>query len=103
MEKKIGTVDAPEKPKNIPVDSQWLLGQGSGAWFSITKIENGNKFNIKRFAPAGSIDCDRVFKIENNGSVFDIKKPYEFRHLSHCAKCRISQNDIIFIFNYKGE
>ena len=103
MEKRIGTVDAPEKPTDIPVDSQWLLGQGSGAWFSILNMESENQFNIKRFTPKGSLDCDRVFEVAQNGSIFDIEKKYEFTHLSHCAKCRIIQNEKIFVFNYKGE
>ncbi len=103
MEKRIGTVDAPIKPLKIPSDSQWLMGQGAGAWFSIVKTSKENEYNIKRFTPKGGLDCDRIFEIEDNGSVFDIDKLYEFTHLSHCAKCRIIQNEIIFNFNYKGE
>ena len=103
MGKRIGTVDAPVKPKEIPTSTQWFLGQGAGAWFFITSTESENRFNIKRFAPNGSLDCDRVFEIEENGSVFDIEKPYNFTHISHCAKCRIIQNEIIFVFNYKEE
>jgi len=103
MVKRIGSVDAPEKPKEIPFNSQWLMGQGSGAWFSIKKTTEAKKFNIKRFATEGSLDCDRIFEIEENGSIFDIAQAYQFTHLSHCAKCRIIQGEKIFVFNYKGE
>lgn len=100
MEKYIGTLYPPEKPKGIPVDSQWLLGQGAGVWFSIEKTSENCKYRIQRFAPNGDLDCDRIFEIEENGAIFDIEKTYEFAHVSHCAKCRIKQNDTVFVFNY---
>jgi len=103
LKKKIGTVHPPEKPTTIPVYSQWLLGEGAGVWFCIEKIAENGIFRIQRFAPNGNLDCDRFFEIEESGSVFDIQKTYEFVHVSHCAKCRIKQNDIVFIFNYKEE
>jgi hypothetical protein len=103
MKKRIGTIHAPEKPVEIPLDSQWLFGQGAGAWFSIKKTAQNNSYTIKRFAANGDLDCDRVFELAANSSSFDIEKQYEFIHLSHCSKSRIKQNNIIFIFNYKGE
>ncbi len=103
MKKLIGTIYPPKKPMAIPENSQWLLGQGVGAWFSIEQIIKNNEYRIQRFTPNGSLDCDRVFEIEENGSVFDIEKRYEFVHISHCAKCRIKQNEIVFVFNYKEE
>jgi len=100
MEKHIGSINPPEKPVNIPVDSQWLFGQGAGCWFSINKTTTKNKYRIQRFASNGKLDCDRIFEIEKNGSIFDIGVAYEFVHVSHCAKCRIKQNEIVFVFNY---
>jgi hypothetical protein len=100
--KRIGSIYPPAIPEGVPSNSKWLLGQGSGAWFSIRKIDRVNQFNIKRFTPKGSLDCDRIFEIEDNGSIFDIEKLYEFTHVSHCAKCRIIQNGTTFIFNYIG-
>ena len=100
MDKHIGTINPPEKPGNIPADSQWLLGQGAGVWFSIEKTSENNKYRIQRFAPNGNLDCDRIFEIEENGSIFDIGEGYEFAHVSHCAKCRIIQNEIVFVFHY---
>jgi Family of unknown function (DUF6695) len=103
MEERIGTTHPPEMPGLIPSNSQWLLGQGAGVWFCIASTAKANQYQIKRFAPNGSLDCDRIFEIENNGSVFDINQPYQFTHVSHCAKCRIKQNHVVFVFNYKGE
>lgn len=100
VKKKIGRVYPPEKPEIIPVYSQWLLGQGAGAWFCIGNTIESKKFRIQRFTPDGNLDCDRVFEIEDNGSVFDIEAAYEFIHVSHCAKCRIKQNETVFVFNY---
>jgi len=100
MNKFIGSLYPPEKPVTIPSNSQWLLGQGVGVWFYIEKTTVNNNYRIQRFSPAGKLDCDRIFKIEQNGSVFNIELVYEFVHVSHCAKCRIKQNDIVFVFNY---
>ncbi len=103
MEKRIGTIHPPEKALSIPTEAQWLLGQGAGVWFYIQKEVGNEHYNIKRFAPNGDVDCDRLFELEDNGSVFDINSAYEFVHVSHCAKCRIKQKEIVFVFNYKGE
>lgn len=103
MEKRIGTIHPPEKPATIPTEAQWLLGQGAGVWFYIQKDLGNRQYNITRFSPNGSLDCDRIFEIEENGSIFDIELAYEFVHVSHCAKCRIKQKDVVFVFNYKGE
>lgn len=99
MNKQVGTIHPPQKVRAIPDNSQWLSGQGAGVWFCIEKLES-NKYRIQRFAPDGNLDCDRYFEIEENGSIFDMGKEYEFVHISHCAKCRIKQNEIVFVFNY---
>jgi hypothetical protein len=96
----VGTIEAPELPSTIPSDAQWLLGQGAGTWFAIATTEKTTEYKIRRYTPTGSLDCDRLFVLEDNGSIFDISIPYEFAHVSHCAKCRIKQGGIIFIFNY---
>ncbi|PCJ26334.1 MAG: hypothetical protein COA97_06010 [Flavobacteriales bacterium] len=103
MQSNIGTIHSPALPNVIPKHSKWLLGQGVGTWFCIDKTDNEKQYNIKRFTPKGSLDCDRIFEIENNGSVFDIKEPYQFTHISHCSKCRIVQNETVFVFNYIKE
>ena len=100
MEKHIGTLYPPERLETTPIDAQWLLGQGAGVWFSIEKTSANNKYRIQRFAPSGKLDCDRIFEIEANGSIFDIGAAYEFAHVSHCAKCKIKQNEIVFVFKY---
>ena len=100
MEKRIGTIDAPELPSTLPNHSQWLLGQGAGVWFCIDKTGTLNQYRIKRFAPGGELDCDRIFELENKALAFDIKQPFEFAHVSHCRKCRITQNGTIYVFNY---
>ncbi len=103
MQIRKGAMHPPEFPKTIPSNSQWVSGQGVGAWFAIKQAVESNEYNIKRFTPKGSLDCDRIFEIEENGSIFDIEKAYQFTHLSHCAKCRILQGKKIFEFNYKQQ
>jgi len=101
MERKLGTIKAPPKPKNIPEKSQWLSGQGVGTWFCIDATKNEKEFLIKRYTPNGDLDCERIFEIENKGIIFDIHQVFKFTHISHCAKCVIVQNNVQFIFNYK--
>jgi hypothetical protein len=101
MANRIGAIDPPEKKGDIPEDAQWLLGQGAGAWFAIQKASQENQYNIQRYAIDGSVDCNRVFTQAPNKTNFTIEKPYSFTHVSHCSKCRIIQDDILFIFTYQ--
>jgi hypothetical protein len=94
----VGSILPPEKPGHIPNNSQWLSGQGAGTWFAIAKAID-TQYNIKRFTPQGKLDCDRIFELESSPQVFDLNEPYQFTHISHCAKCRILQNDHVFVFN----
>jgi len=88
----------PEAPENIPNHSQWLSGQGCGAWFCIDMHENHNHYVIKRYSEDGDLDCEGVFFIENNSKKFNIKQNYSFRHISHCMKCEIEQGGNSFKF-----
>ena len=103
MLQKEGTILPPKKPSNLPPSVQWLSGQGAGVWFCIDKTAKKEEFLIRRFTPSGKLDCERIFIIESNHAIFDIEKTYKFTHISHCAKCRIIQKGITFIFNYKKE
>lgn len=83
---------------NIPKHSQWLSGQGCGVWFCIDSDTRENFYKIRRYSEHGSLDCERIFYISNNLKGFDLKKPYQFKHISHCAKCEIEQDGKIYIF-----
>lgn len=96
----VGTILHPNLPESIPKNSKWLSGQGAGAWFSLEVTAHEGNYRIIRYTPQGKIDCDRIFELVVNGSIFDVEQPYEFVHISHCSKCRIKQNDRLFIFNY---
>lgn len=96
---KVGTIIAPELPSKLPNHCQWLSGQGIGAWFCIDKIEKESYYLIKRFSAEGNLDCEGVFEIEYSENQFDILRPYQFTHISHCAKCRIIQDEIMYVFN----
>lgn len=84
-----GTLPEPNRPENIPEFAQWLSGEGSGSWFSIRQLETENYF-ISRFGPNGELECEGEFEISNN-LPFDIRIQFQFGHLSHCRKVRISQ------------
>ncbi|MCB0400571.1 MAG: hypothetical protein KDD41_00660 [Flavobacteriales bacterium] len=91
----------PPRPDHLPEAAQWLSGQGAGVWFTINKQEEG--YLIRRYAPEGTIDCERIMEPEPAGLPFDLTSPYRFVHISHCALCRIEQAGHTFVFRYAGE
>ena len=98
---KVGTIHPPKQPSFIPKKSKWLSGQGVGTWFSIELTDKQNLYRIRRYTPEGELDCDRIFKLKEVEMNFDLHLPYEFKHISHCSKCRIEQNGVVFEFNYE--
>lgn len=91
-----GTLPEPEKPKNNSEFAQWLSGEGSGSWFSIS-LEENEKYFISRFGPNVELECKGEFEICNNQS-FNIRIPFQFEHLSHCRKVKISQENRLVEF-----
>jgi len=89
------TLQAPKRPNHIPLNSQWLSGEGAGSWFYIER--NKSQFIITRYSPEGSIECTGDFITEELG--FSIEADYRFIHLSHCKVVRIEQNNKTYIFN----
>ncbi|MCU4173672.1 DUF6695 family protein [Carboxylicivirga sp. N1Y90] len=89
------TLIEPTKPNNIPTNSQWLSGEGAGSWFALKSV-NG-EYHIIRFSPDGQLECDGFFEIKN-GAKFDLNKPYQFVHLSHCQTVKIKQSDKLITF-----
>ncbi|MCF6279335.1 MAG: hypothetical protein L3J14_03210 [Flavobacteriaceae bacterium] len=90
----------PNLPTGLPLNSKWLSGDGAGAWFHILNCNNREFkiFNIKRFTPKGVLDCDRNYVLQQNAINFDLSKPFKFTHLSHGAKCKVIQENILFEF-----
>tara|TARA_B100000768_G_C11175261_1_gene330537 strand:- start:213 stop:491 length:279 start_codon:yes stop_codon:yes gene_type:complete len=80
---------------NIPEKAQWLSGTvGSGSWFFIS--DEKSKYRIQRISSDGKLECDRLFKVDNNA--FDLHVDYKFTFLSHCKECTIIQNKITYKF-----
>ena len=100
MNRLIGTILPPTKPTSVPSAAKWLSGQGAGVWFYIETTEKNDIYRIKRFTPEGELNCDRLFKIEYSAIPFNIKQDFEFTHISHCSKCKIIQNNILYLFHY---
>ena len=90
------TIVAPKLPSNLPQSAQWLAGEGAGSWFVIESKTSG--FEIKRYSPEGKLECEGLFKIDNQ-TPFNIETDYEFTHLSHCKTVRILQENTTFVFN----
>ena len=86
-----GILKAPNLPANIPVNAQWLAGQGSGSWYHISKGENDIHYTISRFSPIGDLEFESHFKI-NGQQEFCIDCLYAFTYLSHFKSCNILQH-----------
>ena len=89
------TLAEPERPSGMPVNAQWLSGEGAGSWFCIEK--SGSGFLVRRFSPKGEPECKDIFSTPD-GHSFDPDKPYRFEHLSHCKKVRVFQDNRIMEF-----
>lgn len=96
----IGRIYPPERVGLVPESAVWLSGEAGGVWFEITKEEVN--YRIKRFSLDGELDCDRKFILLNSEN-FDLNQPFVMAHTSHCAKVRVNQNGILFIFEYIEE
>jgi len=85
------TLPQPSRLGNIPESAQWLSGEGSGSWFSISQL-GANKYSITRFAPGGELECKGDFNVNKN-QTFDISRPFRFEYLSHCQKVKVWQEN----------
>lgn len=87
-----------------PVDglhkkAQWLSGIAAGAWFELHETENELKYRFRRISPYGNIDCDAVFKVEDEA--FDYSLDYQFIHYSNCKFFNVEQKGRVFRFERK--
>lgn len=96
-----GRLIPPKKTKQIPISARWLGGEGGGAWFYIEKEIEG--FRIQRFTPQGIMDCDRIFQLAEYSNPFDPEKEFEVKHISHCAKVKVTQSHKNFVFEFIPE
>ncbi|MFV7235862.1 DUF6695 family protein [Flavobacterium sp. ZB4R12] len=90
-----GTLPAPARPENIPLDSQWLGGEVAGGWFWLEP--NDEDYTITRFSSEGVPECTGKFRLASSG-LFNPRRPYSFTHLSHCSKVTVIQDDKLFEF-----
>ena len=93
----VGTLEP--KHNNIKQKhAQWLSGIAAGAWFEIYDLDSNTEYRYRRISPYGNIDCDAVFKIDNEA--FDVNLEYQFVHYSNCSFFYIEQNKKTFRFDY---
>ena len=89
------TKSAPDKPVNIPPESQWLSGEGAGSWFYITS--NEESVELVRYAPKGTVECKARFSISGRNG-FDPKLDYSIDYPSNCYRITVWQSSIRFSF-----
>ena len=71
------------KPGIVPINSQWLSGEGAGSLFYIEVSEKNYK--MTRFSQEGKVECSGQFKITNQTN-FDVSSEFKFTYLSHCKE-----------------
>jgi len=93
----VGTLKS--KPNEVKAEhAQWLSGIAAGAWFEIYDLENYSEFRFRRISPYGHIDCDGIYKVNDEG--FDINTEYEFIHYSNCQFFHIKQGSTQYRFDF---
>jgi hypothetical protein len=97
------TLPAPKLPKNLPESVQWLAGEGAGSWFYIESNSNEYEFLIQRYSPNGDLECEGLFKYEDEKRSIDLNKPFKFVHLSHCAFVNIRQDETTITLYRKAD
>tara|TARA_R110001583_G_scaffold13561_1_gene57933 strand:+ start:6610 stop:7578 length:969 start_codon:yes stop_codon:yes gene_type:complete len=83
------------RPSSVPVQAQWLSGEGSGSWFVIEN--NSDAFKISRYCPEGFLECQSQFNVSNSEE-FNLNLSYRIDHLSHCQKVVFIQNNNRIVF-----
>ncbi len=83
------TLAEPNKPKHIPVQSQWLSGEGAGSFFHIE--QHGNHYLMQRFGPEGEIECSGEFEIIGD-TYLDVHTKFTIDYPSHCDILSLHQN-----------
>jgi len=83
------TLTKPTKAPLIPLNAQWLAGEGAGSWFFIESAKPGYK--VTRFNELGEPECSGYF-LKLGNYTLDLSKPFKFTHLSHCDQVNIEQS-----------
>jgi hypothetical protein len=58
------TYPAPTRHPNVPVDAQWLSGEGYGSWFSVSI--NGKGIYLTKYSPLGDVEFQTYFSPFDN-------------------------------------
>lgn len=93
----VGTIEPKDNSEKKP-HAQWLIGIAAGAWFELYDLGKKDEYRYRRISPYGNVDCDGVYKIDDEG--FDINSKYKFVHYSNCGFFHIEQNGKRFRFEY---
>ncbi len=77
----------PVRDPRIPVEAQWLGGQGEGTWLTLTPIMDKNtSYRIRGMAANGETEYDYFVKM--NYQEFDLERPYLF--VSGCSRLGVT-------------
>lgn len=89
----------PKPVEGLHKKAQWLSGIAAGAWFELHDLGSKTEYRFRRISPYGNIDCDAVFKVEDEA--FDYHLEFQFVHYSNCKFFNIEQNGKVFRFDFK--
>jgi hypothetical protein len=77
--------------------AQWLSGIAAGAWFELYSHEGKSEYRFRRISPYGNIDCDGVYKVDDEN--FNLAIEYQFVHYSNCLFFHIEQSNKTYRFD----
>ncbi len=81
------TFPQPERHKNIPINAQWISGEGYGSWYHLQNEKEG--LLLTKFSPKGEVEHRTIFLDEKN--LFDLEKPYKITYPTNNVKITIVQ------------
>ena len=85
------TLSKPKRHSNIPVNAQWLSGEGVGSWF-VLNARNMFLYVI-RYSPNGTIECTGLYET-NNDEVIPIQRDAKIIHPSNCHLITIKNGQL---------
>jgi len=91
------TLPAPVRPKNLPIQAQWLAGEGQGSWFWVKQVSNA-KIRLGRYSALGATEFEADFE-EENGHFINQNAPFFITYMSDYRRVTIRQKGIKYIFN----
>ncbi len=84
------TLPQPERHPDIPVDAQWLGGEGAGSWF-VMEVQS-KLLKVTRYSPEGIVECNGLYE-GSNGQLPDPNGLFTVDYPSNCHVVNVKSYD----------